>query len=284
MAPASPPRPPSAAQPRTQDLPCKPPDKTLTTPTITLITKAIEVNIVVCPHKYRTPDPSRKPTRSNPIELVCFDMDGVLTQGISSWVRVHEHFGVSNEAALEEFITGKIDDHEFIRRDVALWMRNGPVTINDIENILRDPPITPGAHELVETLHDQGIATAIVSGGLEPMARDVARRLGIQEVHANGLLTHDDGTLAGEGILGTPLVNKAAPVHRILERENIDPGRAASIGDSCPDTAMFEVTGLGIAFNPYDACVQAAADHVEPTKRLDSLVTVIAPDAPRRKR
>ncbi len=232
-----------------------------------------------CPHRYRVPDPSRKPAHEPPLELVCFDMDGVLTNGVSSWVRVHEHYGVSNEAALKAFIDGEIDDHEFIRRDVALWLKNGPVRLRDIEKILAQPPIMPGGQELVEALHDQGIATAIVSGGLEPMARDVARRLGIQEVHANGLVTHKDGTLTGEGSLRTPLVNKAAPVNHILEREGLKPGRAAAVGDSCPDTAMFEVTGYGIAFNPKDDCIREAADHVETRLDLRALLPRLAPDA-----
>lgn len=255
-----------------------------TTRTITFIGDPTQVFPVACPHRYRTPDPSRKPAHEPPVELVCFDMDGVLTQGVSSWVRVHEHFGVTNEAALKQFVSGEIDDHEFIRRDVALWMKNGPVRMTDIEKILRDPPITPGAVELVNALHDQGVATAIVSGGLEPMAREVGRRLGIQDVHANGLLTNDDGTLTGEGRLVTPLVNKAKPVVEIMKRENVSPSRTASIGDSCPDTAMFEVTGLAIAFNPNDDCVRAAADHVEPTPRLDALVPLLAPDVAQRNR
>jgi hypothetical protein len=118
---------------------------------------------VPCPHRYRIHDLSRRPGRDGGVELVCFDMDGVLTTGVSSWVRVHEHFGVSNEAALQLFVNGEIDDLEFIRRDVALWMRNGPVAYRDIERVLAEPPLMPGAIETVEALHDAGVATAIVS-------------------------------------------------------------------------------------------------------------------------
>lgn len=249
------------------------------TPTITFIAEGNHERVVPCPHKYRTQDLSRKPAHQTPVELVCFDMDGVLTQGVSSWVRIHEHYGVSNEAALKSFIDGEIDDHEFIRRDVALWMKNGPVRMADIENILADPPMTPGGVELVETLHDEGIATAIVSGGLEPMAREVGRRLGIKEIHANGLATDPDGVLTGEGVLGTPLVDKGRPVQAILEREGVEPGRTATVGDSCPDIAMFEITGFGVAFNPNDTCVQEAADHVEPVPDLRNLTPLFAPRA-----
>lgn len=233
---------------------------------------------MACPHRYRTQDRSRKPRHEPPVELVCFDMDGVLTPGLSSWVRVHEHFGVSNEAALHAFINGEIDDHEFIRRDVALWKQNGPVHIQDIERILRNPPIMDGARPLVDALHEAGIATAIVSGGLEPMAREVGRILGIDTIVANGLETDDEGHLTGEGRIGTPLVNKGAPVLRIMKEQNVHPHRVASIGDSCPDAAMFEVTGLGIAFNPNDPCIQEAADHVETGMDLTALIPHLTRD------
>ncbi len=206
-------------------------------------------------------------------------MDGVLTPGVSSWVRVHEHFGVSNEAALQDFIDGKIDDHEFIRRDVALWRQNGPVHLSEIEKVLKDPPIMEGAKRLVDALHEAGIATAIVSGGLEPMAREVGRRLGIETIASNGLEVDEAGHLTGEGVIGTPLVNKGEPVVRIMQETNVHPNRVASIGDSCPDAAMFEVTGLGIAFNPNDACIQEAADHVEHGMDLTALIPHLTSDA-----
>lgn len=206
-------------------------------------------------------------------------MDGVLTPGVSSWVRVHEHFGVSNEAALQDFIDGKIDDQEFIRRDVALWRQNGPVHLSEIEKVLKDPPIMQGAKRLVDALHEAGIATAIVSGGLEPMAREVGRRLGIETIASNGLEIDEDGHLTGEGVIGTPLVNKGEPVVRIMGEADVHPNRVASIGDSCPDAAMFEVTGLGIAFNPNDPCIQEAADHVEHGMDLTALIPHLTSDA-----
>ena len=55
------------------------------------------------------------------MKLVVFDMDGVLTEYFSSWVRVHEHFGTDNDEALRLYMEGKIDDEEFMRRDIALW-------------------------------------------------------------------------------------------------------------------------------------------------------------------
>ena len=58
------------------------------------------------------------------IELVIFDMDGVIANTISSWKYIHDYFGSTNERSVNEYLKGKIDDAEFIKRDVYLWREN----------------------------------------------------------------------------------------------------------------------------------------------------------------
>src|SRR5687767_6183668 len=142
-----------------------------------------------------------KPGRSGPIRLVCFDLDGVLIEAKSSWVAVHEAFGVRNEESLRSFLHGEISEEEFIRRDVALWKAKKPnVTVDDVEEILKNVVLHPGAKETVDRLHDAGVKTAIVSGGIALAAHRVARSLGIPLVAANELLFSPDRTLTGHGV------------------------------------------------------------------------------------
>ncbi|MBW3583255.1 MAG: HAD family phosphatase [Euryarchaeota archaeon] len=231
----------------------------------------VKATTVVCPHEYRTRR-TRDVEREDPLRLVCFDMDGVLIHGGSSWVQVHRHFGVENDAALARFMAGEIDDEEFIRTDVALWTRDGPVHRSVLDQVLSAPQIMPGAGDTIAALHDAGIKTAIVSGGLDHMANRVAGLLGIDEVHANGLHYDADGHLTGEGILRTPLRDKSAPLRAVAAKTGVPYGRIAAIGDSCPDASMFESCGYGIAFNPADPCVRHAADvTVETTDLRDVL-------------
>jgi phosphoserine phosphatase len=56
------------------------------------------------------------------MKLICFDLDGVLTKVESSWRYVHNYFSVNNEASLKLYLEGKIDDREFMRRDIKLWL------------------------------------------------------------------------------------------------------------------------------------------------------------------
>lgn len=220
---------------------------------------------MVCPHNYRLAGTRPKPDRHPVPQLVAFDMDGVLIDVGSSWKMVHDHFGTHNRDAMADYLAGRIDDHAFIAHDVARWnaaQPDGRVHIDRIDEILRVPTLMQGAKTLVDRLHEQGVTTSIVSGGLAPMADKVGQALGIDLVYANALAHDDDGYLTGHGILNTPLNDKASPLRTILDDTGIRPERAIAIGNSCPDVSMFEHVGYGIAFNPDDDCVRHGADCV----------------------
>ena len=231
---------------------------------------------MVCPHSYRTRRAERV-ERDGPIELVVFDMDGVLIDNGSSWVLVHRHFGVQNEGGLTRYLAGQIDDHEFVRTDVALWTKKGPVHTTMLDKILSRPDFMLGARETVKALHDHGMVTAIVSGGLDYMANRVAHALGIDDVYANGLHVDARGNITGEGILRVPLKDKSVPLPLILKKHDVEPGRVAAIGDSCPDSSLFEAVGLGIAFNPADPCVSHVANVTVQSKDLRDVLPHILP-------
>jgi phosphoserine phosphatase len=196
-------------------------------------------------------------------DLVAFDLDGVLAEPESSWVFVHQHFKVTNEAALEAYVRGEIDDHEFMRRDVALWMREKPgIRKSDIDAILETAVITPGAREVVQAVKATGAQTAIVSGGLRYLAEKVAKYAGIDHILVNNLACGTDGKLSGEGILEVELLAKGKALRSLQRKLGVRKSRCAAIGNSFIDAQMFEVSALGIAFNPVDDRARDAADHV----------------------
>lgn len=215
-----------------------------------------------------------KPERVDPIRLVCFDLDGVLTQQDSSWVAVHDHFGVSNEECLGQFLRGEIDETQFIRKDVELWhAKHQDFGLPHLEQILSQRiTTTAGAQETIRELRARDVHTCIVSGGIETAALTVARRLGIEHVSANRLLADDRGRLTGESVIGTPLRDKTTPVQRFARRLGVPLGQVASVGNSSPDIMMFRTSGLGIAFRPTDTFVQEAADVVLPGRDLREIL------------
>lgn len=228
-------------------------------------------------HRHRVVRPKTpKPAPHVPVELVCFDMDGVLIDVGSSWVMVHKHFGVQNEASLRAYLNGEFDDQEFIKRDAALWLRLKPkIRRSDFEAIFCEPPFMPGVVRTIETLKAEGIEVAIVSGGVDIMAENVAQRLGIPRVAANGFVYDADGHITGEGVVRTPLNDKAAPVVRFARELGIPLERTLSIGNSLPDVAMFEVAGRSIAFHPEDDYTREHATWILEEGPLDQMLPLV---------
>ena len=196
-------------------------------------------------------------------------MDGTLVDVPSSWRVIHDHFDDHNDEGLRLFLANKIDDQEFIRMDIRVWWKHAPeLSINDLERILADVPLMPGAHELIEGLHARGARTAIVSGGLDVLARRVAGELGIEVALANGVRLDSEGLLTGEGIVRVPIHGKERVLAALQDTLGVDPAETASVGNSEIDVGLFRRSRVGVAFLPEDEEVRKAATAVVTERNL----------------
>jgi phosphoserine phosphatase len=211
---------------------------------------------------------------------VLWDMDGVLVDHASSWTWVHEHFKVDNEASLVAYIEGRIDDREFMRRDIEKWLRiKNDLCLQDVEEILRPVPIISGIKETVSELHRHGMRCVIVSGGLDLTARRLARENGFDDVMANSLACDAEGRLTGEGVLRVELTNKRKALQHFQEAYGVSEERTVAIGNSFVDVSMFSGSGLSIAYNPIDDFVEKNADVVVRSRDLRDVLQPILGNA-----
>jgi len=196
-------------------------------------------------------------------DLIAFDMDGVLVDYPSTWTWVHDHFGVKNRASVDAFLRGEIDDMEFMKRDISLWIGKRPgLSRTDMASILEPLPLMPGLGETIKAIKGSGARCVIVSGGLDMVAGKIAQKYGFDDFAANGFECADDGGLTGEGVLKVQLKSKRESLKQFQSEYGVPPERTASIGDSFIDVSMFELSAMKIAFNPIDDYVVENADHV----------------------
>ena len=213
------------------------------------------------------------------VKLAVFDMDGVLIDSPSSWVLVHEHFGTNNEDSLRAFLRGEIDDMEFIRRDVERWGHvRGRVPLKEVEFVLDQAPLFPGALETLRSLRGRGVRTAIVSGGLRYLAMRIGRLGDVDHVRANDVEVDDRGCLKGGGVVNVPLREKGAVVAAIQEAIGVGPEATAAVGDTSVDITMFSRARVSIAFNPCDVETERAAAHVVRSRDLRSVLRLVYGD------
>jgi HAD superfamily PSPase-like hydrolase len=209
------------------------------------------------------------------LELVLLDMDGTLVDA-SSWELVHEAFGTSNRANWERYQRGELDDVEFMRSDIALWHVGGDRKhVRDVEAALERAPLMPGARELAAGLRSRGIATCVLSGGIDLLARRVCDELGLDMFVANGLRLLESGHLSGEGLVYVEIRDKARVTRDVLARLRVARERTAAVGNSMYDVGMFRECGFGIAVNPSDPVVRRHARHVVEGKDLRGVLRLL---------
>jgi len=204
-------------------------------------------------------------------------MDGTLVDVASSWAAVHDHFGEHNHDGLRRFLANEIDDEEFIRSDLVIWRRHAPrLSVFDLERILADVPLMPGARTLIDGLKGRGVRTAIVSGGIDLLARRIARELGIDLALANGFRVTSDGVLTGEGIVRVPIHGKEQVLAHLQAQLGIPPEATASVGNSEIDVGLFRRSRVGIAFLPEDDEVRRGASAIVDERDLARVLEVLA--------
>lgn len=204
------------------------------------------------------------------IKLVVFDVDGTLTKHSSIWWRIHQLFDTTKEGKLyyDQYFAGEISYDQWADYDAALW-KDRPV--ETVMETVRAATLVPGATETILTLKQNKIETAILSGGLDIMADDIARRLGIDYVltnklhHRNGLLTGTVDNLVAWG-------GKAQEIGKINDHFGVQLEDTAFVGDGLNDVSVFSVVGLSIAYNPEHQDVADAADVVVREEDLRSIL------------
>jgi phosphoserine phosphatase len=211
------------------------------------------------------------------LRFVAFDMDGTLVDCESSWASVHAFFGERNDEGLRLFNTNQIDDVEFMRSDIRIWWKHRPeLTIDELEEILDEVPLMPGAETLVHGLHARGVRTAIISGGIDLLARRIADELGIDIALANGFRVDANGRLTGEGIVRVPIHEKEKVLEMLQGQLGIDPSETAAVGNSEIDVGMFRRSRVGVAFRPEDEEVRRGATTVVEESDLAKVLDVLS--------
>src|SRR6056300_508288 len=108
--------------------------------------------------------------------LVCLDMDRVLVDHLSTCQFVYDKLGISNEESFALYNQGLLDEWAWIKLDLDLIKSSStePVSDGKLRELMEGMPMMKGWKLLIQHLLDHDVKVAIVSGGLQKTARDIA--------------------------------------------------------------------------------------------------------------
>ena len=184
--------------------------------------------------------------------LVCFDVDGVLIDGIVYvWELLHQGLGSDPEAlerAHHDFRSGVIDYATWFDTDLRLMAEAG-ADRSKMWALLRTLQPMAGAREVLASLRERGHRLGVVSGGLD-LALDAV--IGLQHfdhVLINRVHFDEGGRITGGEATPYDFAGKAAGLRELCRREGIDPAQAVFVGDHDNDVEAAQLAGLGVAFD-----------------------------------
>lgn len=181
-------------------------------------------------------------------KLLVTDMDSTLiniecVDEIADFIDVKPQVSEITEAAMR----GDIDFETSLRKRVALLKG---LDVGALEQVYQQRlQLSPGAEFMLKGLKEQGIKTALVSGGFTFFTERLKQRLGLDYTMAN-ILGEYKGKLTGEidgNICGAQ--SKADFLLAHCDMLNISPSQVIAMGDGANDLLMMEEAGLSIAYH-----------------------------------
>jgi phosphoserine phosphatase len=190
------------------------------------------------------------------IKLAVFDMDSTLIGGeVIDELAKLKGVGEQVKSITARAMNGEIDFTQSLKERVALLKGLHRHQVLDVHHHL---PLNPGVLKTAQVLRENGIHTAIITGGFTFFAEEVRQKLNFHEAHANTLSFIGDelsGLVEGKVIDGQ---GKRTWMEKIAQRLNLTLDEVAAVGDGANDLPMIKAAGLGVAY------------HAKPQVRIES--------------
>jgi phosphoserine phosphatase len=195
----------------------------------------------------RQPIDSRSDSQDSSLFLVVLDVDSTLIENevIEMLAQAAGSFAEVAEIT-ERAMCGELDFEQSLRSRVATLEG---LDVGQLPDIAAQIRLTPGAREMIDTLHANDSVVGVVSGGFHELLDDLASEVGLDFWRANRLDVRD-GRLTG-AVRG-PVVDaqaKAAALTEWASTYGVPQSRTVAVGDGANDLEMMKAAGLSIAFD-----------------------------------
>lgn len=178
-------------------------------------------------------DPVDVPTG---VRLVAFDLDGTLTRGQTCMEAIADAFGFAAQMAVWERTR---TEQELTAARLGMWEYLQHLSPEDMDAVLADIPLAPGALEGITALRTAGIGTIIASLALASHVAYFAGRLGV-DAHFG---TEPDGNGGYRHVFPATKPTLLAEYANALD---VSPEQIAAVGDTPGDVPMLRTARVSI--------------------------------------
>ena len=207
--------------------------------------------------------------------MVAYDLEGVLVDEISIWIKMSRAFGTDGEdpKLKDDYLAGRISYKEWSDHVVSHWKG---CDVGVVDEFVRSTRLMNGSEETVTTLRERGVKQVIITNSISRLALDIGGRLGIDGgcIKSN-VLGVEDGKLTGGMAFYHGWEDKLSSLNSFASVAGLSLDKIAVVGDGINDIEILNAGGLGIAFEPEDPRVRDAADHVIEGKDLREIVGLV---------
>jgi len=181
------------------------------------------------------------------LELVLFDMDGVVFEGRNFWLDLHRLMGTEKQAwQLWSGLARR--DYRRLSELTAGSVWRGRSSAPMLELVRARRPVA-GIAEVFAFLAARGIRSAIVSSGPYQLAARAQSLFGVDAIRANRLEIGPDGVFTGKVEVQVDDSDKGAAARELMQRFGADRDTTAAIVDSASDIPIAELVSLSIAYS-----------------------------------
>jgi len=207
-------------------------------------------------------------------KLIVFDIDGTITNHISSWRYIHEKLKLWDGLAhkyQERFLAGRISYKKFCELDAAHWKG---LPERKIRIIFESLPYSKNAALSIKKFKKMGFKLVAVSTGLQFLADRIKNEFRFDYVLSNHLEIKK-GILTGRAKINLTHGAKGRFLKAIIKRFKISPNEVISIGDSAGDIPLARSSGYSIAFNSSSRALSNIVDYNCKTKDFKEVLRKI---------
>ncbi|HUX98155.1 MAG TPA: HAD family phosphatase [Candidatus Deferrimicrobium sp.] len=207
-------------------------------------------------------------------KLICFDLDGCLTDKDDSWLFIHHHLGVWEQAKEHRklFFNGEIDYQRWADLDVGLWKGT---SIKKLNEIIQQISVRPHIDKVVQELKKYNLILIILSSGLSFFADSIKEKYNFDFAIANSPEISHDGELTGNIEVKVSYDDKHLVLQDFLSSLSIKLEECIAIGDGENDIPLFKEVGYSIAFNPNNEKIANAASIAVKNGNLLDVLSII---------